>query len=268
MNMRNRGIGVGFVSLLVGCVATGCSAAAPQDPAPDPSAVETRSSALSAGDDARHRGCDSAEGRAHRLERMLRSPIRPPNHVGGLDLDQGTFGITFDEISAIDCAPSEVGPPDDFDGKFSALWGDNHEIEVIFNPAKGNAANVFVMHQGYTGRVHFRSRSGGTYGEHEYTIGVGVIERDGKPFPVDFSADDEHIEAQVTEIFDAAIATFQPDEAPVDNCFTTNKCLIIPDDDAGDRIVGLRGGIDFYWVTPIVDPHGPELVYTVWRPAN
>jgi len=271
MNMKIRDVGVGSTLLLLGSTMLAGCAVAQQDPAPAPTVAETKatqSSALSVDDVDDEGGADDAENKTERrFRRMLRSPIRPPAHVAGLNLDHGQFGLTFEEITARAGTPVEVDPPNDFDGRFTAFWGANHELEVTFNPAKGNAVTAFAMGPGYTGKAHFRSRCGGAYGDHEYTIGIGTVERDGQPFRIPFS-DAAEIDPLVTEIYDAAIATFQPSEPPVTSCHAARTCLIVPDDGLDERIIGLRGGIDFYWVTPVGSTTGPNLVYTVWRPAD
>jgi len=260
---RSWSLGLGVFGVL-GLGSAGCGSA-PVDSSGSPElASETAAASLVASDGQRAR-CDTRGGRKERLERLLHAPVQPPSIFAGLDQNRGEFGLTLEEAEEIDCQ-AEISPPDPSVSPYQiASWGDHQEVQVYFNPAKANAILHVVMNPGFKGEAKLRSRAGGAYGDHQYTIGVGTLTKDGSPFSLDLDGDPSLPHPLVTELYDAVIATFAPDLAPVADCEATAACLVASDD-TGAHYIGFRSVNYFLVIQP--NERTPGQMYSVWKPAR
>jgi hypothetical protein len=191
---------------------------------------------------------------------MLSAPIVPPAQWAGLDLSNGgqsnglpgsgSESLTQAGVAqcasyreptllAADAAPqlggyrlSMFGPVDA--GPYGA------PLLVYSNLATQGVYRV-VAQQGFTGTVQFHSRSGGAYGNHAYSVGIGAVSlgpdpvdagaqlvmRDGVSFPADWNTYKNDAGVNVAspwanELYDGIMATFSPGTPPVQDCYTTS----------------------------------------------
>jgi hypothetical protein len=123
-------------------------------------------------------------------------------------------------------------------------WGErtgNELPPVVGAFAEGTRKMTLLeLRPGYTGALEFRSRAGGRFGDHRYSMQLtSSILRDGVPFLIDWEDPEKRDEA-VTELFDGAVATFAPELPPEEgNCRTSRRCLVVIPFE-GEPIVGFR----------------------------
>jgi hypothetical protein len=179
-------------------------------------------------------------------------PLKPPRYAAGLDLavtDDYQL-MTLDGVQQALCAGTLIpdSDPQSTDDNYSWGTGDNPPFQASFDKTTHKMTSV-AFGDGYTGTIEWKSRTGGTFGDHTYSAKVGdSIQRDGAPFVIDWTNQDAADKA-ATELFDGLVATFAP-SLPGEsvNCRTSQHCLLTHLD-TGDAIFGARD-VHFYFHFP------------------
>lgn len=207
--------------------------------------------------------CSGAQ-KAERWAEMVKQPLIPPRHLGGLDVAGGDLwpGLLFEDAEKKLCQSDALGT--DGEGSLYASWGDAGELQVGYN-LSNHKINFVQINQGYKGTIDFKSRPGERFGNHTYRIGVGKqIERDGKGWEWPWG-DPAKLDEVATETFDAMMYTFAPD-LPSDsvNCRASAACRA-QGDGVGGGGFGARN-IGMYFHIPSISkpqpvPSTPDYLY-------
>jgi hypothetical protein len=175
---------------------------------------------------------------------MLAGPIIPLSSIANLNMNQAGPGVApFSYAESVNCVPTFVPDAGDVYSDLAYWGGPNQDVQV--NYTKSAPVNVFaVTVQGaYTGTLTFNSRTGGAFGTHAYSIGVGHLTRDGSPMTIDWAGGPG---VAINEIADGLYATYAPNYPPVTHCGFVGDCLIVADDRSnpdggpGNALFGVR----------------------------
>ncbi len=200
--------------------------------------------------------CSSEEKRAV-WARMLSAPIEPPRKYAQIDMagSDNWEGLTVEAAEKVNCQSTSEG-----DG--AVHWGDNAEVEFFYDVGT-HIVQQMQLNIGYAGKMTMKGRQPGgldcyNYNDpnnvvvdptcpHKgdtYEIGVGsVFKKNGKPFMINWEVGggtekEEH--SSITELYDAAIATFSPSTKPDADCKVSRACLDLGDGGDGTAIFGFR----------------------------
>lgn len=164
--------------------------------------------------------------------------------IGGLSLSQPSpDGLTRQLADAEKCNGVQVPSKDP--GYVSMQWGERGELELEYNPDT-QIAYKLIAKDGYRGTLDGQDGFGNTF-----SIGVGAITENGRPFVIDWSAPLPQITI-LSNAFNGAIDT---------DCVAAGRCKVVND--------GI-GHIDLELVT--VQIHvvfsakgtGPDAIYAIW----
>ncbi|MGZ3421165.1 MAG: hypothetical protein ACXVEE_25040 [Polyangiales bacterium] len=185
----------------------------------------------------------SADELAARWAKMVNEPIKPPRVYAGIDMAKTDLweGITIEEAEHINCQSTNLGG--NGDGTATSCWGDNCEVVFTYDTTTHIVVQM-EMRLGYNGVVTAKSKDGA----HTYEIGVGKISKDGAQFLIHWK-DDKQARKDITELYNAAVATFTPTVAQSADCTTDANCLYLPDAGDGTGIFGLRP-MSIYFIVP------------------
>jgi hypothetical protein len=248
---------------LIGLGLVGCSAAA--DPSGSEPQNETAAEIRNAGN-----VCTPAE-QADALARALTQPITPPYTYAGLDISGGAAGggLTYEQATQVLCQGTQLG----VDGnRVEVSWGPKDEIYAEYD-ATTHKMNLIEVSGGYEGKIAFKSRPTSVtdptkpnpFGTHTYSVGVGSpIQRDGADWELDWKDFDK----QSTELFDALMFTFAPDQPSVqDSCHSAQACMITGAAAGADRAFGARPIRTYFRVSDGAQPGAstPRALYTFLR---
>jgi hypothetical protein len=185
---------------------------------------------------------------------MSADKIVPPNHMMGLDLrgaDDG--GITIDEAVAVNCIGVDAGGGGVVGGG-GMSWGDAGQATLIYDVAIGRWEQLYLT-AGYTGTMTWKSLDK----QHTYVAQVGgPITRDGKTFVIDWfpigdaGSTQALLDAEITELYNGIVATFEPGTPQAVNCNTEDTCAIYPDDgsSAHNAVFVVRGAVHMGFQMP------------------
>lgn len=195
---------------------------------------------------------------------MVNQPLVPPRMLGGLDVAGGDLwpGLLFEEAEKKLCQSDAQGT--DGEGSLYASWGDAGELMVGYN-LSNHKINFVQINQGYKGRLEFKSRPGSRFGQHTYSLGVGVpLTRDGTIFEIPWLLP-KQLDEVATELYDAMMYTYAPDLPSDDvNCRASAACRAQGDGTGGGGF-GARN-IGMYLHVPSVSkpqpvPSTPDYLY-------
>ena len=182
----------------------------------------------------------SDDERAARWAVMVNEPIIPPRVYAGIDMakDDTWEGITIEEAEHINCQATNLG-------EGGSCWGNNCEVDFFYDVTT-HIVEQMELNLGYQGLMKFTSRDGA----HHYEMGIGKITKDNSPFLIHFQDPGGQGALDVTELMDAALATFSPTSAPLTgSCADSGQCLYLPDAGDGTGIIGFRP-ISVYFIVP------------------
>jgi hypothetical protein len=165
----------------------------------------------------------SCESRAWPL--MLAAPIVPLAKVANLDMNHGGAGIvSLTYAQSVNCPLTTyaydggwLNPPS-WPAQLHGTWGSQQDVLVSSDPTTSDLTSVYLQ-GGYAGAISFTSRTGGAYGSHSYTLGIGQLTRDGTPMTINWTGP-----SPFDEIFDGLLATFAPAVASVQACILDSGC--------------------------------------------
>src|ERR1700722_18664455 len=150
---------------------------------------------------------------------MLAAPVVPFATVANLDLNHGGTGVVpLAYAQSVNCNlttyENDAGylNPTSWPPQLYGTWGSQQDVLVAYDPTTMDLTQV-VLQGHYTGTISFTSRTGGAYGSHSYTLGVGQLTRDGAPMSTDWSGP-----GPFDEIMDGLLATYAPAVASVQAC--------------------------------------------------
>ena len=225
--------------------------------------------------------CTTAVGKAARWAQMIKDPIVPPG-MAGIYFDSG-HALTLEEAEKINCKgdPIDAGDPT----LNAVAWGQNHEVEFYYRPSDQHGHQL-VGNPGYAGTMTFHGRKtpdavAGHCWDYTQNPPVdtaptckhasdvyemragGAITKNGIPFTIDWT-DAVGGDYQITELYDAAIATFMPSLKSDADCGSNAldgslQCLNVADDGQGSAYLGFRPLV-VYFTFP-VGTSTPNLVY-------
>jgi hypothetical protein len=206
---------------ILGCVSAACSAKS--DDADSSNAAATNGA----------NAC-SAEGQLAAYNKMITQPIVPPRMFAGIDMANGDSwpGLKIEDAAKTLCGAN----PMSVDGTSQqAGWGiaPNYQVVVEYDQTT-HLINFYQLNAGYKGTLDFKSRATSLenpgapnpFGQHTYSVGVDTpILRDGQPWPINWT-DFTSLDPQMTEMFDALMATFAPElPSTQKNCRAEGSCL-------------------------------------------
>ncbi len=197
-------------------------------------------------------GCTAAETTA-RWAKAVAAPVAPPRGFGNIDLagDDSWRGLTLEEANRINCTAIA-------DGDGAAHWGPQGEIKVTYDTTTHLLTGA-ELHAGYTGKIIAKGRQPASgqpcfnYADSQnvradatcpnqkdtYEIGVATLPlKNGAPYVLDPQAAD--YDTRVTELSDAVLSTFAPDQASAASCLASGACLELLDDGTGVSYFGFR----------------------------
>jgi hypothetical protein len=177
------------------------------------------------------------------FDRLINAPLIPMRSVGGLDLakEDWSFATKEDaERTLCQSAPNETSDKT----IESRAWGlaPNPQLIVDFDKGTGKVRG-WELHSGYRGKLSMKSRPSALgdparpnpFGEHAFSIGLDAqIQKDGAPHEIHWLDDcrpdnrpgDACWQLELTELYDAAMATFAPElPSTQGNCVTERLCL-------------------------------------------
>jgi hypothetical protein len=189
---------------------------------------------------------------------MFGSPITPPFQLAGLDL-RGTddAGITESEVVAAACSVTDAGdvPP----GMHSVSWGDAGEAVLTYDTASGRYDEL-TLSAGYTGALDFYGPDGGAH----YHAAIGQpITKDGARYELDWYGTPDggrSIEAELTELYNAMIATYAAGTPASADCVQSGHC-VENNDVIGVWVFGPSYPFEFYmsFDDALYNPNVPSL---------
>jgi hypothetical protein len=152
-------------------------------------------------------------------------PIIPPRKAGGVDLAGGDTwqGFTMEEAEKVLCQSLNIEAGLNY-------WGDNNEIVAWYFTSTRKIYELSLF-QGYTGAMTFKSRVGGTFGDHTYSLVPGQqIYKDGQKMQIEWGSGAKVCTTAncdwAAELTDAFIATFQPGLPPEPDCRQNSHCIL------------------------------------------
>jgi hypothetical protein len=166
----------------------------------------------------------STDFKRERWAWMLTRPIEPPRVYAGLDeaKDNQWDGLTIEDAERPPndpsaptgglCQSNPLGPvgtcPSGIGTCNQNTWGNAQEVVFYWNVAT-HIVDQMTLQLGYTGAMNTAPYPDHDGEVHAYTLSVGdVVRRDGAPFELDWNG--ATISAQITDIFNATMATFAP----------------------------------------------------------
>ncbi len=214
--------------------------------------------------------------------KAISAPVAPPRLYGNIDMagDDTWRGITVEQADQINCQSVS-------DGNGGVHWGDNSEIQFFYDIGT-HVVTQMVLNLGYSGKIKVKGRklnSGQTcynytavdakgnpmvkqddtcpHANDQYEVGVGGLPlKNNAPWLFDPAAPDW--DAKITELYDAVIASYMPDQSSSDSCGGNGGCLELPDDGGGTAIFGFRPAavyFEFHAHTPQPTLTTPFLFY-------
>jgi hypothetical protein len=181
---------------------------------------------------------------------MLAASITPLQTVANLNMNQsGPSAVTLAYGETVNC-PATVFDGGNLPGSVAAAWGPANDVSFMYDVAAPNLFYTLEVSGAYTGTLSFHSRAGGAYGDHSYLIGVNQLLRDGTPFTIDWTGSSATVVTaasigSVNELFDAMMATFAPTYPVETDCYDSQDCIIVPnedpDEDAGTPAYAVFG---------------------------
>ena len=221
----------------------------------------------------------SAEEKQKIWAKMLNAPIEPPRRYGQLDMagSDNWEGLTIESAEKVNCQAVS-------DGNGASHWGDNSEVDFFYNIGT-HIVTQMELQLGYGGKMTFKGRQPGPGATcynfkdknnvaldpscpnkgDEYKIGVGgVILKNNLPFYIHWD-DDKQADADITEVYDAAIATFSKATKADANCNTSGACLVLADAGDGTGIFGFRPLAVYFIVRQFVPQPLPSTPFTIYN---
>lgn len=185
----------------------------------------------------------SADELAARWAKMVNEPIKPPRVYAGIDMAKTDLweGITIEDAEHINCQATNLGG--NGDGTATSCWGDNCEVVFTYDTTTHIVVQM-EMRLGYNGTVSATSKDG----KDKYELGVGRISKNGTQFFINWK-DDAQARKDITELYNAVIATYAPTVAQSDDCTADANCLYLPDAGDGTGIFGFRP-LAIYFIVP------------------
>lgn len=188
-----------------------------------------------------------------RWAKMLTEDIVPPRMYAGIDMAGGDqwAGETVEQATQPpdpktneggNCQGNPLGNGACASGNGNCgtiYWGDNQEVTFSYNLAT-HIVDQMLLNLGYTGKMTFQDRTK----KHTYVLQIGLPPtKDGATFEINW--DTNGGDAEITELFNAAMNTFGPAAAiswPTDtpSCGQDGNCLEYPNDGSGNTIFGFR----------------------------
>jgi hypothetical protein len=199
----------------------------------------------------------SAAQKQQRWAAMLDAPIEPPRRYAGLDMAKNDLweGLTIEDAEQINCQSTNMQPVDPGSGQ--SYWGDNQEVQFEYDLGT-HIVNGMFLGLGYTGKMAFKGRAcppntsaalaakACPHANDAYEIHIGVpgILKNAagsgwQTFLIHWD-DQTQSDLDITELYDAAIATFSPETRQDANCNQSGACLVLSDDGSGNAIFGFR----------------------------
>jgi hypothetical protein len=160
---------------------------------------------------------------------LLTNPLVPASQFAGVSVNaNGIETVSYATFAQTNCAGSPSAVTSGDTGVNAYTWGPEADIYAEFNQTTNDL--YFLQFTGnYTGQVRFHSRAGGSFGSHEYALGLNTVQRDGAPFAIDWSSN-ENADIVINELYDGLMATFAPSFPVIDDCGAEGACLIVTDD--------------------------------------
>jgi hypothetical protein len=151
----------------------------------------------------------------------MQADIVPSVGAADLDLRGGPTwkGLAIEDVATHFCEdPSAIAPG-------SGAWGIEDAGDIRVDYDNNHLVDYIVLWQGYLGRVHATSRTGGRFGDgHTYEVPILTqVLKDGLGFVMDWQAQRSPNDWR-NELYDALAATFSSLPAEAD-CNLTKHCV-------------------------------------------